>query len=106
MINNQGSESKHNATIALDGATGVKSSEFPVFVESRVRFQCEGVGGTNVVACEGRIKGATLWTSLATCTGLASAVADVSTYDYIRFNVTTSDGSGGYCISSGFIAMF
>jgi hypothetical protein len=105
MLNNQGSESKHAGIVDLNATTGVKGEEYKVFIENRVRFQCEGVGGTNVVACEGRIRGASLWTSLATCTGSASAVADCSTYDFIRFNVTTADGSGK-CISSGFISMF
>jgi hypothetical protein len=105
MLNNKGTDSKHCSITDLNGTAGVKTVEFPVFIEGRVRFQCEGVAVGNVIACEGRIRGATLWTSLATATGLASAVADTSTYDYIRFNVTTASGTGK-CISSGFIAMF
>ena len=105
MLNNKGTESKHCSITALDGTVGVKTMEFPVFIESRVRFQCEGVAVGNVIACEGKIRGASTWVSLATATGVASAVADTSTYDYIRFNVTTASGTGK-CISSGFIAMF
>ena len=107
MLNNQGSSSKFAATVALTNSTGVKGNEFEVFIENRLRFQCEGasVGGGNIVACEGRIRNSTLWTSLATCTGVASATADISTYDYIRFNVTTASGAGNI-IASGFISMF
>lgn len=107
MLNNQGSSSKFSAIVALPGTVGVKGDEFEVFIENRVRFQSEGssVGGSNVVACEGKIRGSSTWTSLATATGSASAVADVSTYDYIRFNVTTANGTGNI-IASGFISMF
>lgn len=105
MLNNQGSEAKHAGIVVLDNTLGVKGPEFAVYIENRVRFQCEGVGVASVVACEGRIRGASTWVSLATATSTASAVADVSTYDFIRFNVTTIGGSGT-CISSGFISMF
>jgi hypothetical protein len=105
MLNNQGSGSKHGSTITLDGTTGIKGSEYEVFIESRVRFEALGVGGTNTVICQGRIRGSTLYTTLATATGLVSAVADVSTYDYIRFSVGVASGSGTI-ISSGFISMF
>ena len=107
MLNSQGAESKHAGIVALDGTVGVKGSVYKVPIEGRVRFQCEGasVGVGNVVACEGSIVGSSLWTSLVTATGSTSAVADTSTYDLIRFNVTTASGTGNI-ISSGFIAMF
>ncbi len=107
MLNNQGSGSKFGTTITLPGTTGIKGDEYEVFIENKIRFQAEGasVGGGNIVACEGKIRGSSTWTSLGTVTGTASAVVDISTYDYIRFNVTTASGTGSI-IASGFICMF
>jgi hypothetical protein len=106
MLNNQASESKHASLVVIDGTIGVKgNAEFKVHIENRLRVEISGVGVGNVIAIEARITNSSLWTSLASFTGLTGGLVDISTYDFIRFNVTTASGTGT-CISSGFISMF
>lgn len=103
MFNNQSAESKFNCTVVLDGTTGVKgSSEYAVFVESQARIDTIGVGSSNSLDIEARIRNTSTWTVIKTITGASSVLVDISTYDFIRFNVKTSDGLGS-ANGSGFI---
>lgn len=94
---------KFHIKVTLDAGTGVKGKTdgYEVYGETTLRVTPVGVGGTNVVDIEGRLEGETTWTSIGTVTGTTSDTFDMSTYDYIRFNQTTSDGTGEV-IASGF----
>lgn len=102
MINNQGTFSKHASIVPLNGALGVTGPEFSVSSEVKVNVEISGVGGTNVVLVEGRIQNSSVWKTLSTITGAASAIVDTSSVDFIRFNNTVVDGLGTI-VSSGFI---
>jgi hypothetical protein len=103
MLNNQSAEAKFNCTVILDGTTGVKGLlEYGVFVESQARVDVIGVGGSNVLSVQARIRNTETWVSIKTITGAISDTVDISTYDYIRFNVTTANGIGS-ANASGFI---
>lgn len=103
-MNNQGADQKFNCVLDIPAATGVLATptgqtDFPVFIESRVRVETSGTPGTLIV--EGRIQKSSNWTTIP----LTSGVGDISTFDYIRFNVTVA-GTGGQLIASGFLSFF
>lgn len=102
MLNSSGTESKHCASIALTGATGViGSEEFPIFAETKLRVQLVSVGATNALQVQGRIKTSSVWTTLKTIVGATEDIIDISTYDFVRYSVSVADGTG-MMYSSGF----
>jgi len=103
MLNNQGSESKYNVTIPLDGVAGIKNgSGLSCHAETQLRIEIVGVNPSNTIDIEGRIRNSPNWYVITTATGAITGTVDISTYDFIRYNVTTPDGSG-VIYASGFI---
>lgn len=106
MLNTSGSRAKHNCVLDLvNASTGVKGQEkFPVHVETKLRTIVKSVGVGNVVLIQGTIEGSDDWTTITTITGPSTGVvSDISTYDYVRYNVTTASG-GGSLVSSAFLS--
>lgn len=106
MLNTSGTTAKHNTKVPLSNTiTGIKGNlRFPVHIETKLRSIISGVGVTNVVLIQGTIEGSDDWTTITTVTGLSTGVvSDISTYDYIRYNVTVADGDGEL-ISSAFLS--
>lgn len=102
MLNNQGAIQKFNCVLDVPAATGVVKTatgqdEFPVHIETKVRVENNSAGST--IVPRGRIIGSSVWTNLT----VTSGVVDVSTYDYISFNVTVAGTAGSY-IASGFLS--
>ena len=64
---------------------------FDISDENKVRFAIEQCNAGNIIVIRGRIKGQTNFVNLKTITGLASEVANVSTYDEIEIECTTFD---------------
>ena len=96
MINNKGAEAKYNISMVLDGTTGQKNglNGQSCHVETVLRFEVTGVGVTNTIDVEVRLRNSPNWYVIATIPGAVSGTLDISTYDFIRFNVTTADGAG------------
>ena len=103
MLNNQGTEAKYAAIITLDGTVGIKGSSdgLSCYAETQIRAEVAGVGVTNTVQIQGRLRGSTTWTTLKTITGATSDTVDVSTHDFVRYNVGVADGTGTV-VASGF----
>lgn len=109
MLNSTGTSAKFNRVLVNSGvltglpintgtlrSNGLPDDYFSVHVETKVRVEFTG---TSVVIVEASITGSSIWTTLT----VTSGVVDVSTYDYIRFRVTTA-GTPGTVIASGFIS--
>jgi hypothetical protein len=92
-------------TLVLDhanGASGAIGQEQKLSGEKQLRIESD-FATSGVLAVQGRIEGSTTWTTLQTLAADGEIdTADVSTYDYIRFNFTTPAGSAGSIVSSGF----
>ena len=103
MINSTGTFSKHSSALILDGLLGVKGpDEFPVFSEVKLNVEVLLVGIANELTVQGRLQTSAIWRDLGVVIGPTTGIIDISSYDYIRFNVTTNDGVG-VMSSSGFI---
>jgi len=94
---------KFHIGLELDGTTGVKGSAtgYTVYGEINLRVAPQSVGGTNVIDIEGRLETEGSFVVIASITGTTADNVDISSFDYIRFNVTTAD-STGEVIASGF----
>jgi len=103
MLNSAGTEQKYNITVILDGTTGVKGAADgePCFAETQLRVEPIGVGGPNSLLVQARIRNSSTWTTIATIAGTTSTVVDISTYDFVRYNVATASGTGEV-IAAGF----
>jgi hypothetical protein len=104
LLNNTATEAKYNATIVLDGTTGIKggSSGLSCFAETVLRFEVTGVGVTNAIDVQVKLRNSSNWYIIATITGAVTGTLDVSTYDFIRYNVVTANGTGSL-YASGYI---
>jgi len=104
MADRRSHKQKFHKKITLDAGTGVKGEPrgYEVFGETNIRVTPVGVGGTNVIDIEARLLTETAWTSIGTVTGTTSDTIDISTYDLVRFNQTTSDGNGEVIVSGFF----
>lgn len=104
MLNNRGTEAKYNVSIVLDGATGIKGGDagLSCFAETKLRFEVINVGGTSAIDVEGRLRNSPNWYIIATIPGAITGTLDISTYDYIRYRVTTASGNG-LLVASGYI---
>lgn len=107
MLNNQGTESKYATIVSLDGVAGIKGdvNGLPCYAETQIRVEVNGVGGSNVIAVEARLRNSSVWTSIKTITGAISDTADISTYDFVRYNVTTANGAGSISASGFFFKL-
>ena len=96
LLNNTATEAKYNTTINILGVTGIAGSltGLTCHAETSLRFEIIGVGPSNTIDIEGRIRNSPNWYALATATGSVTGTIDISTYDYIRYNVTNADGTG------------
>ena len=104
MINSAGTESKYGLKLTIPNSTGVVGSSDgeSVFAETKVRLEVLNVGPTFTMDVEGQVKNSPNWYPITTITGAITGTLDISTYDRIRYNVTTSDGVG-VLVSSGFM---
>lgn len=95
---------KHSSKFITNGLTGEQTppGDMPVFIETQVKYELTGFGGTSSIQLRGRIKNSSSYTVIATLSGNASGTADVALYDFIDFNVLVVDGQGTI-ITSGFI---
>lgn len=105
-INNKASESKYNIKLSIDGSGGVlendNSEMMPCHAETQLRIEVTGVGPTSEIQVYGRIRSSDLWHYIATIVGPVTGLADISTYDYVRYFQTVVDGTGTL-VASGFI---
>jgi hypothetical protein len=104
LINSAGSESKYAISIPITSGNGVKGNieGDSCFVETKLRLEVVGVGPTCTIDIEGRVKNSPNWYVITTSTGAITGTIDISTYDYIRYKVTNSDGTG-VIYASGFV---
>ncbi len=103
MLNNNGAFSKHAVKLSSVTGTGVKgATEYGVHVETKLRVKPTAFGGSNVITVEGRLQSEDTWSSVGTVTGVSATTLDISLVDYIRYNITTSNGTGDI-IASAFI---
>lgn len=103
-ISSSGTESKYNITVPITAGTGVKGNQNgeSCFAETKLRLEIIGVGPTSTIDVEGRVKNSPNWYVITTATGAITGTVDISTYDFIRYRVTNSDGTGSLH-ASGFI---
>lgn len=105
-LNNKGAEAKYNVKLSIDGSTGVlfngDSENIPCHIETQLRVEVSDVGATNEIQIYGRIRSSNLWHYIATITGPVTGIADISTYDFLRYFHTVADGVGTLT-ASGFI---
>lgn len=105
-INNKAAESKYNIKLSIDGSGGVLENDnselMPCHAETQLRIEVTGVGATNEIQVYGRIRSSDLWHYIATITGAVTGLADISTYDHVRYFQTVVDGTGAL-VASGFI---
>jgi hypothetical protein len=104
LINNTATESKYNTRVNISSGKGVKGSldGESCFVETKIRIEITGVGPTSTIDIEGRLRSSTNWYVITTATGAITGTVDISTYDFIRYVVTNSDGTG-VLTASGFV---
>lgn len=104
MLNNKATEAKYNVNIPIDGTIGVKGelNGLPCFAETVLRLEIVGVGPLNQIDIEGKLRNSNNWYTITTATGAILGTVDISTYDYIRYNVTIADGVGKL-YASGFL---
>jgi len=104
LLNNRGVEAKYNVTFTLNGSTGIVDGYdgTSCAVETILRFEVVDVGPGNIIDVQARIRSSKNWYSIATITGAVTGTLDVSTYDFIRYVVTTASGTG-YISASGYI---
>ena len=103
-INNKATEAKYNVNIPITAGNGVKGNIDGVscFVETKMRIEVVGVGPTCTIDIEGKVRGSPNWYVITTSTGAITGTIDISTYDFIRYNVTNQDGTG-FLYASGFV---
>lgn len=96
MLNNTATEAKYNITVVFDGTAGVKGGVDgqSCFAETIMRLEIVGVGPANVISIQGKIRNSFNWYEITTATGAITGTIDISTYDFIRYVVTTADGVG------------
>jgi hypothetical protein len=106
-LDNKATEAKYNISIPVTNNIGIMGNVNgqSCFVETKLRVEILGVGPTCEINVEGRTNSSKNWYVIATYTGPAVAVVDISTYDYIRYTVTVADGTGiingsGYVLNS------
>jgi hypothetical protein len=104
MLNNQGAESKYTANLQITGNIGAVGTEdgMTCHAETQIKVEVSNVGALNVILVRGKIRGSTKWTVITSITGIATAVIDVSLYDYVSYYNSVSDGTGSI-VASGFI---
>jgi len=107
MANKQTHDQKFHRKYTLDGSTGVLGDQnsvnngYNVYGETTLRVVPKSVGPTNVIDIQAKLESDADFTVIGTVTGTTADTFDISTYDYIQFNVTTADGTGEV-IASGF----
>lgn len=104
MLNNQGAESKYSANLQITGSIGAIGTEdgMACHAETQIKVEVSDVGVLNVILVRGKIRGSTKWTVITSITGIATAVIDVSLYDYVSYYNSVSSGTGSI-VASGFI---
>ena len=65
-----------------------------VEAESSIRTVIENVGPGNVVEVQAKLKKEGNWNTISTITGESEAASNVSTYDLVRFMVTSYEANG------------
>lgn len=96
----------YRQTFTATGVIGL--NPYDIRGHSKLRIAVENVGGGNVIAVKGRIKGQTSYSTLATITGSSSGTTvDTPVSDEIQFDCTTYSASGGTptLIASGFFSL-
>jgi hypothetical protein len=107
LINNTATEAKYNATVILNGLVGISGDVqgLPCFAETTLRFEVVGVGPTNLIDIQGKIRNSPNWYVLATIPGAVSGTIDISTYDFVRYVTTFVDGTGNL-YASGYMLQY
>jgi hypothetical protein len=103
MFSNERSDLKYNVSFTANGLTGHQGDVNGVscFAETQIRVELAGFGVTSAIEVQVRLRSSSLWTTLGVLLANSGTTLDVSTYDYIRYVVTTVDGIGTV-IASGF----
>ena len=105
-VNNKAAESKYNVKLSIPGSVDIIANDnselMPCHAETVLRVEVTGVGPTNEIQIYGRIRSSELWHYIATITGEVTGIADISTYDFIRYFCSVADGVGTL-VGSGFI---
>ena len=105
-LSNKAAESKYNVKLAINGTVDIiqndNSEAQSCHAETVLRVEVTGVGPTNEIQIYGRIRSSNLWHYIATITGEVTGIADISTYDFIRYFCSVADGTGEL-VASGFI---
>lgn len=96
MLNSAGTESKYGLKLTIPNSAGIIGSieGESVFAETTLRLEIINVGGTFVLDVEGQLKNSPNWYPISTITGAVTGTLDISTYDRVRYNVITPDGTG------------
>lgn len=92
---------KYNRVVKLD-RTGIYTTktvslscekEIYISTETVLRAITENVGPTNEIEIQARILNQSTWQTIETLTGNENKLIDISTWDQIRYNVTTLDNT-------------
>lgn len=106
-ISNKNSAAKYNVKLSIPGEVAVldnDNSELqPCFAETVLRVEVVGVGENNEIQIYGRIRSSDLWHYISTVKGAVTGLADIATYDYIRYFCSVSDGVGELTASGFFL---
>lgn len=96
MQNNSGSASKH--CFRATGVTGISTlgdvNGYAVHIEHKLKINTYSFGVLNVVTVYGKIMNDPNWVSLDTVTGNSTKTIDISAVDFVKYDITTSDGTG------------
>lgn len=98
-------QTKMGTDLQVPASTGVVGlvDGYQVYGESKMRAVLTGVGGTCGIDIEGKIRGQDTWVVLDSFVGPGSiSDTDIGTWDFVRFNITTADGTGKLVVSAFF----
>ena len=82
-------------------STGILT-EVEIFDDDKIRFVVENAGASNEIVISAKISGQSTFDVLKTLTGTTEDLVIVDTYDIIKVECTTLDGSNVKLIASGF----
>lgn len=107
MISNRGTAAKYNVKVPVIGQVAVlekdRSEDLSCFAETVLRVEVTGVGVNNEIQIYGRIRSSDLWHYISTVKGAVTGLADISTYDYVRYFCSVPDGQGELTASGFFL---
>lgn len=106
-INNNATSAKYNVKLPIGSTVEVlqndNSEMNPCFAETVLRIEILDVGPDCEIQIYGRIRSSDMWHYISTVKGAVTGLADISTYDYLRYFCSNADGVGTLTASGFFL---